>query len=74
MNPQGEAFDPEEDEPVLEVAWPHIQVVYEFFLRFIESQDFNTNIAKAYIDHSFVLNVGFEFFAFFLYEFCANVL
>jgi hypothetical protein len=57
MNPQGEAFDPEEDEPVLEVAWPHIQVVYEFFLRFIESQDFNTNIAKAYIDHSFVLNV-----------------
>jgi serine/threonine-protein phosphatase 2A regulatory subunit B' len=58
MNPQGEAFDPEEDEPVLEVAWPHIQVVYEFFLRFIESQDFNTNIAKQYIDHQFVLSVG----------------
>lgn len=57
MNPQGEAFDPEEDEPVLEVAWPHIQVVYEFFLRFIESQDFNTNIAKGFIDHQFVLQV-----------------
>ena len=57
VNPQGEAFDPEEDEPVLEVAWPHIQVVYEFFLRFIESQDFNTNIAKVYIDHSFVLQL-----------------
>ena len=57
MNPQGEAFDPEEDEPVLEVAWPHIQVVYEFFLRFIESQDFNTNVAKGYIDHQFVLQV-----------------
>ncbi|CAI7678367.1 unnamed protein product [Penicillium pancosmium] len=57
MTPQGEAFDPEEDEPVLEVAWPHIQVVYEFFLRFIESQDFNTNIAKAYIDHQFVLQL-----------------
>ncbi|KIW07343.1 uncharacterized protein PV09_02191 [Verruconis gallopava] len=57
MNPQGEAFDPEEDEPVLEVAWPHIQVVYEFFLRFIESQDFNTNIAKQYIDHQFVLSL-----------------
>lgn len=57
MNPQGEAFDPEEDEPVLEVAWPHIQVVYEFFLRFIESQDFNTNIAKSYIDHHFVLQL-----------------
>ncbi|KAJ5416593.1 uncharacterized protein N7487_000143 [Penicillium crustosum] len=57
MTPQGEAFDPEEDEPVLEVAWPHIQVVYEFFLRFIESQDFNTNIAKGYIDHQFVLSL-----------------
>ncbi|KAL8872875.1 MAG: hypothetical protein Q9174_001570 [Haloplaca sp. 1 TL-2023] len=57
MNPQGEAFDPEEDEPVLEVAWPHIQVVYEFFLRFIESQDFNTNIAKGFIDHQFVLQL-----------------
>ncbi|KAL8906882.1 MAG: hypothetical protein Q9207_001737 [Kuettlingeria erythrocarpa] len=57
MNPQGEAFDPEEDEPVLEVAWPHIQVVYEFFLRFIESQDFNTNIAKSHIDHGFVLQL-----------------
>lgn len=57
VNPQGEAFDPEEDEPVLEIAWPHIQVVYEFFLRFIESQDFNTNVAKAYIDHQFILQV-----------------
>ncbi|KAL1963957.1 hypothetical protein VTN77DRAFT_7632 [Rasamsonia byssochlamydoides] len=57
VTPQGEAFDPEEDEPVLEVAWPHIQVVYEFFLRFIESQDFNTNIAKQYIDHQFVLQL-----------------
>ncbi|KAJ5148577.1 Serine/threonine-protein phosphatase 2A 56 kDa regulatory subunit delta isoform [Penicillium atrosanguineum] len=57
MTPQGEAFDPEEDEPVLEVAWPHIQVVYEFFLRFIESQDFNTNVAKQYIDHQFVLQL-----------------
>lgn len=25
-------FNPEEDEPVLEPAWPHLQVVYEFFL------------------------------------------
>lgn len=60
MNTYGDAFDPEEDEPVFEVAWPHLQVVYEFFLRFIESPDFNTNIAKAYIDHQFVLNVSFN--------------
>ncbi|KAF9520576.1 hypothetical protein BS47DRAFT_644077 [Hydnum rufescens UP504] len=57
VNPTGDAFDPEEDEPVLELAWPHLQVVYEFFLRFVESPDFNTNIAKRYIDQSFVLNL-----------------
>ena len=29
----GAEFDPEEDEPTLEAAWPHLQLVYEFFLR-----------------------------------------
>ncbi|KIJ44012.1 hypothetical protein M422DRAFT_60177 [Sphaerobolus stellatus SS14] len=56
-NPTGDAFDPEEDEPVLELAWPHLQIVYEFFLRFVESPDFNTNVAKRYIDPPFVLNL-----------------
>jgi serine/threonine-protein phosphatase 2A regulatory subunit B' len=50
-------FDPEEDEPVMEAAWPHLQVVYEFFLRFIESQDLNVAAAKPYIDFKFVLQV-----------------
>ncbi|KAG1877829.1 phosphatase 2A regulatory B subunit-domain-containing protein [Suillus subalutaceus] len=57
VNPTGDAFDPEEDEPVLELAWPHLQIVYEFFLRFVESPDFNTNLAKRYIDQPFVLNL-----------------
>ena len=57
VNPQGDAFDPEEDEPVLENAWPHLQIVYEFLLRFIESPDFNTNTAKRFIDQKFVLQV-----------------
>jgi serine/threonine-protein phosphatase 2A regulatory subunit B' len=64
LNPTGDAFDPEEDEPVLEQAWPHLQIVYEFFLRFIECPDFNTNIAKKYIDQRFVLEVTFSFFNF----------
>eukprot|EP00833_Pecoramyces_ruminatium_P011003 jgi/Orpsp1_1/1185035/evm.model.c7180000092058.1 len=55
VNPEGDAFDPEDDEPVLEVAWPHLQIVYEFFLRFIESPDFNTNIGKHYIDQHFII-------------------
>jgi serine/threonine-protein phosphatase 2A regulatory subunit B' len=57
VNPTGDAFDPEEDEPVLELAWPHLQIVYEFFLRFVESPDFNTNIGKRYIDQGFVLQL-----------------
>ncbi|GAB5585318.1 serine/threonine-protein phosphatase 2A 56 kDa regulatory subunit delta isoform [Umbelopsis nana] len=57
VNPIGDAFDPEEDEPVLELAWPHLQIVYEFFLRCIESPDFNTNYAKKYIDQKFILQL-----------------
>lgn len=59
VNPTGDAYDPEEDEPVLELAWPHLQIVYEFFLRFVECPDFNTNIAKRFIDQQFVLQVCF---------------
>ncbi|KAM4598760.1 serine/threonine-protein phosphatase 2A 56 kDa regulatory subunit delta isoform 2-T2 [Fundulus diaphanus] len=54
-NPTGAEFDPEEDEPTLEAAWPHLQLVYEFFLRFLESPDFQPNVAKKYIDQKFVL-------------------
>ncbi|KAK9243740.1 phosphatase 2A regulatory B subunit-domain-containing protein [Lipomyces tetrasporus] len=54
VNPVGDIYDPDEDEPVLEVAWPHMQVVYEFFLKFVESPDFQHSVAKAYIDHHFV--------------------
>ncbi|ODQ64493.1 protein phosphatase 2A regulatory B subunit [Nadsonia fulvescens var. elongata DSM 6958] len=57
VNPVGDIFDPDEDEPVSEISWPHMQIVYEFFLRFIESPDFNHNMAKPYIDHQFILNL-----------------
>lgn len=56
-NPNAAMFDPEEDEPTLEAAWPHLQLVYEFFLRFLESADFQPSIAKKYIDQSFVLHL-----------------
>jgi serine/threonine-protein phosphatase 2A regulatory subunit B' len=46
----------------MEAAWPHLQVVYEFFLRFIESQDLNVAAAKPYIDSRFVLQVPLPFF------------
>ncbi|XP_051154104.1 serine/threonine-protein phosphatase 2A 56 kDa regulatory subunit gamma isoform-like isoform X3 [Leptopilina boulardi] len=56
-NPNGAEFDPEEDEPTLEAAWPHLQLVYEFFLHFLESPDFQPTSAKRYIDHKFILQL-----------------
>lgn len=56
-NPNAAEFDPEEDEPTLEAAWPHLQLVYEFFLRFLESPDFQPNVAKKFIDQSFVIQL-----------------
>lgn len=49
--------DQEEDEPTFEASWPHLQVVYEFFLRFLESPDFQANTGKKYIDQRFVSNI-----------------
>ncbi|KAI9592805.1 protein phosphatase 2A regulatory B subunit [Syncephalis fuscata] len=57
VNPSGDAYDPEEDEPVLEMAWPHLQMIYEFFLRFVESPEFSANVAKKYIDQNFILQL-----------------
>ncbi|XP_036345092.1 serine/threonine-protein phosphatase 2A 56 kDa regulatory subunit epsilon isoform-like [Rhagoletis pomonella] len=50
-------FDPEEDDPTLEASWPHLQLVYEVFLRFLESQDFQATIGKRVIDQKFVLQL-----------------
>ncbi|SMN20016.1 similar to Saccharomyces cerevisiae YOR014W RTS1 B-type regulatory subunit of protein phosphatase 2A (PP2A) [Maudiozyma saulgeensis] len=57
VNPIGDIYDPDEDEPVNELAWPHMQLVYELFLRFVESPDFNHQIAKQYIDQGFILSL-----------------
>uniref|UniRef100_A0A182U1H0 Serine/threonine protein phosphatase 2A regulatory subunit n=1 Tax=Anopheles melas TaxID=34690 RepID=A0A182U1H0_9DIPT len=48
-------FDPEEDDPTLEASWPHLQLVYEVFLRFLESADFQATFGKKVIDQKFVL-------------------
>ena len=54
LPPQAEDFDPEEDEPAMEPAWTHLQVVYEFFLRFIVSTEVNGKVAKKYVDQTFI--------------------
>jgi len=51
----GEGSD--EDDPVFEPSWPHLQIVYEFFLRFIVSSDVDLRTLKKYINGSFVLRI-----------------
>uniref|UniRef100_A0A6G1SGN4 Serine/threonine protein phosphatase 2A regulatory subunit n=1 Tax=Aceria tosichella TaxID=561515 RepID=A0A6G1SGN4_9ACAR len=50
-------FDPEEDEPPLEQAWPHLQLVYNVLIRFIDSPHFDVSRAKSYINNRFVLKL-----------------
>ncbi|KAK6916114.1 Protein phosphatase 2A, regulatory B subunit, B56, partial [Dillenia turbinata] len=52
-----EAFDVEEEETLMDPAWPHLQIVYEFLLRFVASSETDAKFAKRYIDHSFVLRL-----------------
>ncbi|KAF6157175.1 hypothetical protein GIB67_041636 [Kingdonia uniflora] len=52
-----ESYDPEEEEPTMEPSWPHLQIAYEFLLRFVASSEIDAKIAKRYIDHSFVLRL-----------------
>uniref|UniRef100_A0A2N9FGQ2 Serine/threonine protein phosphatase 2A regulatory subunit n=1 Tax=Fagus sylvatica TaxID=28930 RepID=A0A2N9FGQ2_FAGSY len=52
-----EAFDLEEEEPSMDPAWPHLQIVFEFFLRFVSSSELDAKLAKKYIDHSFILKL-----------------
>lgn len=51
----GEGGD--EDDPVFEPSWPHLQIVYEFFLRFIVSSEVDLRTLKKYINGSFVLRI-----------------
>ncbi|CBI27539.3 unnamed protein product, partial [Vitis vinifera] len=43
--------------PSIDPAWPHLQIVYEFLLRFVASPESDAKLAKRYIDHSFVLKL-----------------
>ncbi|XP_072969409.1 serine/threonine protein phosphatase 2A 57 kDa regulatory subunit B' theta isoform-like [Typha angustifolia] len=52
-----EGIDLEEEEPVMDPAWSHLQIVYELFLRFVSSPETDAKLAKRYIDHSFVLRL-----------------
>ncbi|XP_042461093.1 serine/threonine protein phosphatase 2A 57 kDa regulatory subunit B' kappa isoform-like [Zingiber officinale] len=47
----------EEEEPVFEPAWSHLQLVYDLLLKFIESSSLDAKIAKKYVDHTFIVRL-----------------
>ncbi|KAI3703988.1 hypothetical protein L1987_74189 [Smallanthus sonchifolius] len=52
-----DVYDKEDDEPSMDPSWPHLQIVYEFLLRFVAAPETDAKLAKRYIDHSFVLRL-----------------
>ena len=51
---KSQQVDPDEDEPHLEEAWPHLQLVYELFLKFMMSTVITGKVMAANISQSFV--------------------
>ncbi|KAJ3704282.1 hypothetical protein LUZ61_007987 [Rhynchospora tenuis] len=47
----------EEEEPMFDPSWPHLQLVYDFLLKFIGSQSLDAKLGKKYFDHSFILRL-----------------
>ncbi|KAE8654426.1 Serine/threonine protein phosphatase 2A 59 kDa regulatory subunit B' gamma isoform [Hibiscus syriacus] len=56
-NKSVEGLDLEEEEPSMDPAWPHLQIVYEFLLRFIASPKTDAKLAKRYVDQSFMMKL-----------------
>ncbi|EFJ33884.1 hypothetical protein SELMODRAFT_167051 [Selaginella moellendorffii] len=57
LSGSSESLEQEEEEPIMDPAWPHLQLVYEFLLRYVVSTDTDAKIAKRYVDHAFVLRL-----------------
>ncbi|KAL3532406.1 hypothetical protein ACH5RR_005927 [Cinchona calisaya] len=52
--PRGES---EDEEPLFDPAWCHLQLVYDLFLRSLNQNSLDAKLAKKYIDHSFILRI-----------------
>ena len=47
----------EEDDPIKDVAWPHLQLVYAIFLTVIQSPKFDPELASEYLNEEFVFKL-----------------
>ena len=57
LPPVPEEVDPQEDDPVLQASWPHLQVVYELLLRFVASPELKAKEAKQHLNTTFCQNL-----------------
>lgn len=42
---------------MLEPSWPHLQLIYELLIRFLESPDFNSSLARKFVDPLFIVKL-----------------
>lgn len=54
-NKKHQQVDPDEDEPHLEEAWPHMQLVYELFLKFMMSPHMKNSVVAEHISQNFIV-------------------
>lgn len=50
----GVAEMPAEDELLIDPAWPHLQLVYEFFLGLIVNEACDVKSLKVFVTHQFI--------------------
>ena len=54
LPPPSDEYDLDDEEANIEPSWPHLQIIYELFLRFIISPEVNGKVAKKFVDSSFL--------------------
>ncbi|KAJ0253205.1 Serine/threonine protein phosphatase 2A 57 kDa regulatory subunit B' kappa isoform [Hirschfeldia incana] len=47
----------DDNEPMFDPAWPHLQIVYDLLLKFITSPCLDAKLAKRYLDHGFIVRL-----------------
>lgn len=57
----GPIYDPEDEEPILEDAWPHLRLVYKLLLRYLESPALKVPIAQRALSTRWVLQLLHQF-------------
>ncbi|KAF8091009.1 hypothetical protein N665_0458s0012 [Sinapis alba] len=47
----------DDEDPIFDPAWPHLQIVYDLLLKFITSPCLDAKMAKKYLDHAFIVRL-----------------